>query len=274
MAPTGPPALVVVTHQSRADLERNLPGQLAVADELGTTLVVVDNASGDGTLEMLRNEVGSNRPLSVVELPANRGYATAVNRGFDESGERDVLLLNPDVEVTSASQVEELSEALRERPRLGVLAPALINADGSPQPSAREYPSLLAMAGSIGGLERFAPARRAYDSYLDPVAAGAEGDVPWVIGAAMLIRRAAYEAVGGWDERFFLYMEDADFCRRLRRAGYAVGVHPEIKLVHGYARSSSAPGLTLRNSPARRRHVASLARFWSRDPRMLFGRSR
>jgi GT2 family glycosyltransferase len=87
----------------------------------------------------------------------------------------------------------------------------------------------------------------------------------------MLIRRAAYEEVGGWDERFFLYIEDTDFCRRLARAGWDVAYVPSIRLRHRYPRESRTTG-SLASSRARRSHVAGLARLWRSEPRLLLGR--
>jgi GT2 family glycosyltransferase len=90
----------------------------------------------------------------------------------------------------------------------------------------------------------------------------------------MLVRREAFDAVGGFDEDFFLYMEDADLCRRIHLAGWDVDYLPDIRLRHGYARASSLPGATVLRSPARRRHIASLARYWRKHPRALIGGER
>jgi N-acetylglucosaminyl-diphospho-decaprenol L-rhamnosyltransferase len=262
--------VAVVTHNSAADLERFLPGQAALARGLDVPLVVVDNGSADRTLELIR--ACDVEPL-LVAWPDNRGYAAAVNAAVASAGERDVLLLNPDVEAPSASAVRALVDFAAAHSRAAVVAPRLVYADGSPQPSARRFPSLLAMLGSVDGVARLAPARRSYEHYLAPSWASAETTVDWVIGAAMLLDRKAFDAVGGWDERFFLYMEDADYCRRCWRAGLEVWLLPSVSVRHGYARASSTDA-SLVGSHARRRHVVSLARFFSREPRLLLGRGR
>jgi GT2 family glycosyltransferase len=87
----------------------------------------------------------------------------------------------------------------------------------------------------------------------------------------MLVRRRAFAEVGGFDEGFFLYMEDADFCRRLHRAGWEVEYLPGVSLRHGYARASSEAGASVLRSPARRRHMLSLARYWRKHLRALIG---
>lgn len=265
----GRAALAVVTHNSRADLTRTLDGMIDVADRLGAPLVVVDNASTDGTAGLLADRAIRHDGLRVVALDRNLGYAAAVNRAFAAVPGLDVMVLNPDVELSDPEQVVELSAFLARNPRAGVAAPRLMGEDGEPQPSARRFPSLLSMLGSLPTVGRLSPARRAYERYVAPSSATAPALVEWAIGAAMLIRRAAYEAVGGWDERYFLYMEDADFCRRCAAAGWGVWFVPGVALHHGYTRASSRPEASVRSSVARRRHVASLARFFARSPRLL-----
>lgn len=211
-----------------------------------------------------------------AELVASRrnlGYAAAVNRGAACMPGRDVLLLNPDVEAPEPTDVEALRAALASRPRAAVVAPSLLGHDGGVQYSARRFPSLAAMLGSTAA-GRFGPLGRAYTRYVEPSQARRPIPVDWVIGAAMLIRRAAFDELCGWDERYFLYMEDADFCRRCARAGWEVWLIPDVQVVHGYARASSDPSASIVRSRARRRHVASLARFFAREPLMLAGARR
>jgi N-acetylglucosaminyl-diphospho-decaprenol L-rhamnosyltransferase len=264
--------LAIVTHESLTDLQSHFSGHVAVAERLGTPLVVVDNASTDGTVEFLDRWRSRSNTLRPVTMPRNLGFAAAVNRAFREVPGRDMLLLNADVELRDAEPVECLSAYLARNAGVGVAAPRLVYPDQTTQPSARRFPSVLALVGSLSMARALKSARRSYDSYVEPSQATTARTVDWVIGAAMLIRRAAFDAVGGWDERFFLYMEDADFCRRCARAGWQVAYVPGVAMRHGYARESTASGASVATSRARRRHVVSLARFFSRDPRLLFGR--
>lgn len=261
-----------MTHDSLDQLTGNFADQAAVAERLDVPLVVVDNASGDGTLDFLRAWTDRSPRISLVALPRNLGYAAAVNRAFAAAGGRDVLLVNPDVELHDPTVVQALASFLEESPRVGVAGPRLLYPDGTPQPSARLFPSAMALLGSLRAARRLAPARRSYERYLEPSHGSEARAVDWVIGAAMLIRREAFDSVGGWDEGFFLYMEDADFCRRCTQAGWEVAYVPEAVLRHGYARASSASEASMLASAARRRHVASLARFFARYPGLLFGR--
>ncbi len=268
------PALAVVTHESESDLRRALPGLVATAERLETAVIVVDNASPDGTIDLLRAWSERSPALRVEEWSLNRGYATAANHAFALAGERDVFLLNPDVELPGPEPVRALAAALSELPQAGIVAPRLIDSDGTIQPSARRLASVPAMLGSLGAARAVPPLRSAYTRYLGPSLREGTAAVGWVIGAAMLVRRRAFEAVGGFDEDFFLYMEDADFCCRLNASGWEVDYVSEVKLRHGYARASSQPGASVIASQARRRHIASLARYWRKHPRAIVGGER
>lgn len=265
------PGIAVVSHNSLSDLRRYLPGQLAVARELDVPVVVVDNASRDGSVEYLREASGSAPGLVLSLQSVNTGFAAAVNLAFGLLEDRDVLVLNPDVELSDGQPVRELAIHLNAHPDVGLCAPRLVFVSGEVQPSARRPASAAAMIGSLAPARRIGPLRRRYERYLSASTEGpAEPD--WVIGAAMLIRREAFERVGGMDEGFILYMEDADLCRRLRQAGWKIAYLPAVVVHHDYARASSSEGASALRSPARRRHFASLARYWRKHPGALIGR--
>jgi GT2 family glycosyltransferase len=248
-------------------------GQLAAAGEIDAPVVVIDNASSDETVALLREAETEHPHLTVHEMGRNAGYAAAVNAAFARARGRDVLLVNPDVELDNADAARALSRVLDREPRIGVVAPRLVGEDGEPQPNARLYPSLAAMLGGTGAARIAPPLRRSYERYVAPSRSGRARTVDWVIGGAMLIRRAAFNAVGGWDERYFLYIEDTDFCRRCIQAGWEVAFVPSVSLRHRYPRASRTAG-PLATSRVRRSHVAGLARLWRREPRLMLGRGR
>jgi N-acetylglucosaminyl-diphospho-decaprenol L-rhamnosyltransferase len=264
--------VAVVTHDSLADLRRSFGAQLELSRALNAPLVAVDNASADGTREFLRAAAEGERAVRLVEMPRNAGYATAVNRAAAEVPGKDLLLLNPDVEPSGTDAVERLRALLADRPRVAVAGPRLLYPDGGVQPSARRPASLVAMLGSLSPANRVGPLVRRYQRYLAVSYSDVPTAVDWVIGAAMLIRRRAFDELGGWDEGFFLYMEDADFCRRCARAGWKVVYLPAATMIHAYARASSDSDASVRTSAARRHHFASLARYWRKHPAALVGR--
>ncbi len=268
---SGLPAIAIVTHNSVAELRRLFLGQVEVARSLGLRLAVVDNASTDGTGEFLREWRQQYPELILSFQSRNLGYAGAVNVAFALLSADDVLLVNPDVELT-AHALLELSGYLSDNPLVAVCAPRLLYADGALQPSARRPASLGAMIGSLRIGSRVSAFRRSYARYLSPAGSPDTEDVDWVIGAAMLIRRLAFEELGGFDASFRLYMEDADFCRRCTDAGWRVVYVSRVAMHHEYGRASSARDASLLSSAARRRHVASLVRYWRKHPGTLLGR--
>jgi N-acetylglucosaminyl-diphospho-decaprenol L-rhamnosyltransferase len=267
-------AVVVVTHQSRADLARFFSGQLETAARLDASVVVVDNASTDGGPELCRARAAGRDDLQVVRMGRNAGYAAAVNAGAAQAPGRDLLLVNPDIELADPAAVETLADVLAAHPRVAVAGPRLVGEDGSPQASARRFPSAAALLGTLPRLAGLGPVRRAVERYHSPSAATRTTTVDWVLGAAMLMRRSAFDEVRGWDERFHLYVEDVDFCRRLRAAGWKTAYVPEVELVHSYAKASDARRASALSSAVRRRHLAGHARLFIREPRLLFGLGR
>jgi N-acetylglucosaminyl-diphospho-decaprenol L-rhamnosyltransferase len=265
-------AVALVTHNSEHHLSRFLAGQLAAAADLEAPLVVADNASTDGTMELLHEAARDHQHLIVGELGRNAGYSAAVNAAFRQVPDRDVLLINPDVELSAGEPIRALAEVLERNPAIAVAAPRLIGGDGEVQPNARLYPSLIAMIGSTG-VGRVLPfLGRRYEHFLSPSQSDQPVTVDWAIGAAMMIRRKAFEQVGGWDEGFFLYIEDTEFCRACVRAGWEVVYVPQVRLRHVYPRASRTGSFA--TSRARRNHVAGLARLWRKEPRLILGLGR
>jgi N-acetylglucosaminyl-diphospho-decaprenol L-rhamnosyltransferase len=200
--------------------------------------VVVDNASADGSVAKLQ---GIPR-VRVIPNERNVGFGAAVNQAvrgpWPVVRDPEVLfLLNPDCDIQPGA-FRALVETLDAHPDCAIAAPRLSNADGSVQASARGEPN--AWTGLFGRhslLTKFFPSSAAARRNLpaqDLVDAGVESaDVDWVMAAAMLVRRKAFDEVGGFDERYFLYWEDADLCRRLRDRGWktryvtrAIVTHP------------------------------------------------
>jgi len=191
-------------------------------------LVVVDNASTDDSLTRLREAQPSVR---IVRSGDNLGYARAANLGIAATGAPVVAVLNPDT-VLAPGVGKAVMARFDTEPGLGAVGPQLQNPDGSVYPSARRVPSL---ADAVGhGLLFFVwrdnPFTRRYrETGADP---SRPRDVDWVSGAAVWLRRAALDAIGGWDERYFMYVEDVDLCWRLRQAGWRVAYEPAGTVEH------------------------------------------
>lgn len=233
----------------------------------GVPTIVVDNASRDETVAIVREEFPAVR---LVARASNGGYAVAVNEGAALVPEDDVLVLNPDLVVRPGS-IEALGTYLRDHPRVGIVAPRLVNPDGSIQASVRTWPTPFTMLARRSPFGRTSIGRRALARHL------MENEVPmeprpvdYALGAAMLVRRDAIREVGGMDERIFLYGEDVDWCYRMWQADWEVYVVPGSVMEHRYERLSRRT-LDFR-SPATRHHWASVFKLFAIHPTLLVGR--
>ncbi|HWC12312.1 MAG TPA: glycosyltransferase family 2 protein, partial [Acidimicrobiales bacterium] len=198
-------------------------------------IVVVDNASSDGSVDVVR---AADPEARVVETGANLGFGSAANRGVATTLSEYVLILNPDT-VVEPGTVKALSEAFDRDPGLAVVGPRMENLDGTLYPSVRRFPDLgVALGHAFLGLVWPAnPCTRRY-RMLDWDHDHPAADVDWVGGACVLVRRAAFDVVGGFDEAYFMYVEDVDLCWRLQRAGWRVAYEPGARVVHTVGASS------------------------------------
>jgi N-acetylglucosaminyl-diphospho-decaprenol L-rhamnosyltransferase len=195
-------------------------------------VVVADNASTDGTVEWLRAE---HPDVHVIEMGGNVGFSRANNAAFAVARGRYVAVLNPDTE-PDAGALATLVRYADEHPGSGMCAPHLVNTDGTDQRTARSFPTMAAAVfGRRSPLTRLWPRNRWSRRYLRsdaPATGPAAYDVDWVSGACMLVPASTLVTVGGFDERYFMYWEDADWCRRIWNAGLPVTVVPTARVVH------------------------------------------
>jgi N-acetylglucosaminyl-diphospho-decaprenol L-rhamnosyltransferase len=192
-------------------------------------IIVIDNGSRDDSYQ-----VAQAAGVRWLPMGANLGYGRAANRGAatpEAQAAAYLLVCNPDTELT-AGAVPALLASMSAQPDLGMVGPRLCNPDGSLYPSARTFPNLVDAAGH-GLLGMLAPRNRFTRRYrmLDWDHRRPER-VDWVSGACFLVRRAAWDAVSGFDPAYFMYMEDVDLCWRLGRSGWGVGYQPGAEVMH------------------------------------------
>jgi N-acetylglucosaminyl-diphospho-decaprenol L-rhamnosyltransferase len=238
-----PWAAVVVNHDGGHHLETCVRSLLALGagDARPEQIVVVDNASSDGSADALAAAFAEEPAVRVVWTGANLGYASGANRGIAATRTPVVAVLNADTVVQPGAPAAVL-RCLASDERIGAVGPRILEVTGEVYPSARHVPSFTDAAGH--GLLYFVwrdnPFTRRYrQTDADPTTAR---DVDWLSGSALWLRRAALDDIGGWDERYFMYLEDVDLGWRLGHAGWRVVYDPEGAVVHvGGASTSRRP---------------------------------
>ena len=226
--------VVTVTYSPGSHLDRFL-SSLTVATDRPVKVVMADNGSTDGTPEEAAERYPDAR---LMRTGGNLGYGTAVNRAVATvpRDEEFVLVANPDV-VWGPGSIDALMDAAGRWPRAATLGPLIRDPDGSVYPSARHLPSLIrgGMHAVIGFAWKTNPWSKAYrQEHREP----SERPVGWLSGSCLLVRRSAFDAVGGFDERYFMYMEDVDLGDRLGKAGWQNIYVPESEILHDKGHST------------------------------------
>jgi N-acetylglucosaminyl-diphospho-decaprenol L-rhamnosyltransferase len=215
-------SVIVVTLNALPWLER------ALDSVRGHETVVVDHGSADGTLDLVRTRF----PAAIVVEQENRGLGAGWNAGMERASGRYFLLLNADAWLVGDALARLVAYA-DAHPAVAYLGPRLRYPDGSLQRSVRAFPTVWRLATEYLFLRKLAPRSRALNAFY---AGGFDHDraceADWLMGACMLVRRAAVDEVGGLDERFFLFNEETDWCYRFRQAGWKVVFTPEAEVVH------------------------------------------
>lgn len=226
----------------------------STCQDIAYEVIVVDNKSEDGCGACTAAELPE---ATVISPPARSGFGRNMNLGMSVSRGRFVMISNPDVRLLEGC-AQELMSFMERTPDAGIAAPQLLNADGTLQASCRRFHTWGSLILRRGPWARWfansGPVRRFMMADWDH---SSPADIDWAIGACLIVRREALEQVGGFDERFFLYFEDVDWCLRMHKAGWRVCYVPQARAVHFY-RQESAKSLM---GPAAMHHLASLIKF-------------
>jgi GT2 family glycosyltransferase len=229
---SGAISAVVVNFNAGGYLAAAVTSVLAQAPPVGE-VIVVDNQSSDTSVARLR-ETCTDPRLRIIALDTNRGFAAACNIGIKATRSPYVLLLNPDC-FMFAGALAALTAALDAHANAAAVGPLLVNTDGSEQRGGRrDVPSPWQIFCYVVGLHRLMPRHprfRSFNRMTDPLPAGPAA-VQAISGAAMLIRRAALDVIGGFDERYFMHFEDLDWCLRATQAGHDILFVPGAVVEH------------------------------------------
>ncbi len=210
--------------------EKFLPALLkSIRDSDVSRTIVIDNASSDRSMQILSDTPG----IELVENKVNLGFGTAANQGIRMSATPHVLILNADIRALPDS-IDSLEEFLRAHQDAAVAAPQLLFPDERIQPSCRSFPTILGLFLYFSYLDHLFPSK--YRWKANRHGKNVETDQP--MGAALMFRRSVLEQVGLFDERFFLYMEEVDLCKRIKESGWKVYYCADAKMIHDAGGSS------------------------------------
>lgn len=225
-----PIAVVMINHNGGEEIVSCLEDLAAQAP---AEIVVVDNASTDGSPAVITERFPLVR---MVRNEENRGFAAAANQGIAATSAPYVFLVNPDTSIAPGS-LDALAGLLDEQRKAALVGALVRNPDGSPQPTKRAFPSLWnsILHGLLGIFWTNNPGTRAY--LLTDADLSKPRRVDWVAGTAVAIRRTAFEDLGGFDERFFFFVEDVDLCKRASDAGYEIWFQPAAVVDHEWGSS-------------------------------------
>jgi N-acetylglucosaminyl-diphospho-decaprenol L-rhamnosyltransferase len=239
-------SILVVTYNSHPLVATLLNGLGRQIDGLNAEVVLVDNASHDGTADA----VAEHHPwVRLIRSAQNLGFAAGNNLAARHAQGRVLLLLNPDALPARGCVARGLA-LMDSDPGVGLAGARLLADDGATQPSARMFPTLMQEAIVLSGLAARFPGSRWFGrldrTWADPARAAR---VDWVPGAFALVRHELFDRLGGFDERFFLYYEEVDLCRRIRAAGLRVQYWPELRVHHiGGVSARTVAGATVARS--------------------------
>lgn len=226
---SAPGSIVLVSYNTRGLLLACIERLYREPSAKDCRIIVVDNASADGSAAAVRQHFPD---VQLIANTRNRGFGPACNQAFAVAAGDAVVLLNPDAAILPGS-LAALFAAMARGSKIGIVGGEVRNADGGLEPSARTFPSPLTKFFTLSGLSSRFPQSRIFGrgdmGYAD---FSKEIEADWVPGTFCALRRTMLESVGGFDERFFLYYEETDLCRRARQAGWTVLFTPAAGVLH------------------------------------------
>ena len=227
---------IVIVNWNVKDLLRDCLQSIFGSDiDAPPEVIVVDNASADGSAAMVRAEFPQ---VTLIASDENLGFAGGSNLGVSRATGDFIFLLNPDTRL-HPDTLRLLRDYLSAHPAVGVVAPQLLWSDGSIQSSRRRFPTPATMLWESTLLEQWFPHNRTAARYrFEDIPPAEPLTVDWAVGAALFLRREVWAQVGGLDESFFMYFEETDWCRRVADAGWQIHYLPAAKVVHFEGQSS------------------------------------
>ena len=231
-------AIITVSTNESGWIRAMLPTLFAHMGDVRSDVVVVDNDSQDGIADMVASEFPGVR----VAWSANHGYGHAINRGVMTCNARYILFLNPDTEILEGS-FADLVCGMDQEPSVGLVGCRQIDRNGRLDPTIRYFPNAPRALGDALSAERLGERRPRWlgEREIDPRAYEREVSCDWTVGSFMLVRREALESAGYFDERFFMYSDEIDLCRRIKMAGWEIRHLPQMTILHHDGKAGVKP---------------------------------
>jgi len=254
-------SIIILNYKSAGLTRQCLKSIREASPDIDLEVFVVDNNSGDNVIKMVEDQFPKVKTLAA---PYNMGFAAGNNLGMKKASGRYIMILNPDITVSPGS-LEKMIKYMDEHERVGLIAPQLLNPDKTVQRSCYQFPTPMIPIYRRTPFGKTDSGKAIIKKYLmDDWDHQDAKEVDWCLGASLMIRKKAIEEVGMFDERYFMYFEDADWCRRFWSAGWKVVYFPEVKMIHYHVRqSASVPWFLGLFQKISRIHIASAIKyFW------------
>ncbi len=234
-------SIIIVNYNSTCALKDCLKGIVEKKPDLPFEIIIIDNGSKMPFGYVIK-EFEKLLNIRLVINRRNLGYARAVNQGLEIASGEYILIINPDILITTDA-IEKMIDFFDKNEKIGIIAPQLLNFDNSIQYSCFRFPRFWTPFIRRSFLKNISFGKREMERYLMIDFDHSEiKEVDWVLGAAMMIKKSVIKKIGLLDERFFLYFEDVDWCRRIHSQGLKIIYFPESKFFHQYRRHSADKG--------------------------------
>ncbi len=222
-------SIIIVSYNTREHLQSCLRSILETSEGFSYEIVVIDNNSRDGSADLVGQEF---RSVRLIRNSTNNGFAAANNQGFAIATGEYLLLLNPDT-IVRRDSLRNTLDFMKRHPEASIVGCRLLNEDGTIQRSCRSFPSVLNLFFEASFLYKLFPKNSLIGKYyLGWFTYDKVKEVDVVLGAFMMIRRSVFERIGNFDEKFFMFTEETDFCIRAKRAGLRTFFYPGAEVVH------------------------------------------
>lgn len=255
-------SIIIVNYKQKGLVKQCIKGIEQSRISVPYEIIIVDNHSQDGCIEMLKQEF---EHVITIASEKNGGFAYGNNLGIKKALGKYIMIMNPDVALTEGA-IETMVEFLKIHPRCGIVGPRLIHPDGTIQYSCRCFPKTYTPLLRRTILGKISLAQKELRRYLMmDWGHGISKKVDWIFGACIMLKKEALEIVGIFDERFFLYFEDCDLCRRMWQHGFEVWYVAEVELVHYHQRlSDQRRGIFSIFHKVTRVHIASAIKYFAK----------